>query len=334
MTALEQYQRLEFPGVWRASPEHQRKNVVVCLGDATLIIYDYADQPLTHWSLPALIRLNGNSRPAVFAPGADSTEELEVSDASMIDAIEQVQRAVERRGPRNLRPRLTIIACTICATLVLCMAWLPELLVNHAATLVPDAKRVELGERLLIQIQRISGVPCHTPSGTAALDRLHARLLGDRPGRLVVLPNGVARTNHLPGGLLLLDPALVEDHEAPDVVAGYVIAEAIRADARDPVARILKQAGLVVALRLLTTGDVTESVLLAQAGALLSQPYEPVRGETLLERFRSLGIPASPYAMAVSRFDEEALALANSGSGGNAPVLSDTDWVNLQRICG
>ncbi|MCY3996919.1 MAG: hypothetical protein OXF07_12330 [Rhodobacter sp.] len=334
MTALKQYQRLEFPGVWRASPKHQRKNVVVCMGNATLIIYDYADQPLTHWSLPALIRLNGNGRPAVFAPGADSTEELEISDDSMIDAIEQVRNAIERQGPRNLKPRLSIIACAICAMLVICMAWLPELLVNHAATLVPDAKRVELGERLLFQIQRISGVSCHTPTGTAALDRLHTRLLGDRPGRLVVLSNGVAWTNHLPGGLLLLDPTLVEDHEAPDVVAGYVIAEAIRADARDPVARILEQAGLVAAFRLLTTGDVSESVLLAQAGALLSQPYKPVLNETLLERFRSLGIPIRPYAIAVSRFDEEALALANSDSGGNSPVLSDADWVNLQRICG
>ncbi len=334
MTALKEYQRLEFAGVWRASPEHQRKDVIVCVGNATLVMYDYADQPLTHWSLPALVRLNSGSNPAVFAPGVDSSEVLEVSDGTIIEAIERIQRASEKRRPGNRRLRIAVIAGILCVLLVSGIFWLPELLVNHAAAVVPDAKRIELGERLLAQIQRTSGRPCHTGAGTAALSRLYNRLLGDRPGRLVVLPNGTAQTNHLPGGLFLIDPALVEDHEAPDVVAGYVIAEAVRANAHDPVARMLKQAGLVAAFRLLTTGDVTENVLFAQAGALLTQPPEPVHKETLLDSFREAGISATPYATAVSKSGESTLELSDADQGADIPVLSDADWVNLQRICG
>ncbi len=334
MTALKEYQRLECQGVWRPSLDDKRMNVIVSIGDATLIMYDYNDQPLSHWSLPALLRLNGKTRPALFAPGIDSEEELEISDDSMIDAIERVQRAVERRSPRQRRPRFFLVVAALLALLALGIIWLPETVVNHAAAVVPDAKRIELGERLLAHIQHASRRPCHTSAGTAALGRLHNRLLGDRSGRLVVIPNGVAQTNHLPGGLILIDPSLIEDQEAPDVVAGYVIAEAIRADSRDAVVRMLERAGLVAAFRLLATGDVTENVLFAQAGALLSQPAQPVDPEALLARFRAARISIRPYAITVNAPDGDVLEPIKDDPVGDRPALSDADWVNLQRICG
>ena len=330
MTALKQYQRLESPGVWRASPEHQRKDVIVSVGDATLIMYDKADRPLTHWSLPALVRLNGSAKPAIFSPGTDSTEELEISEDWMIEAIERVQEAIRQRNPKKVWPRLLLFAGSL---LLLCALWLPELLVKHAAAVVPDAKRAELGERLLNHIQRTSGRPCHTAAGTAALSRLHKRLLNDRPGRLVVLPNGIAQTSHLPGGLILLHSALVEDYEPPDVVAGYVIAETMRADIHDPVARLLEQAGLMAALRLLVTGDLNENVLISQARALLSQPVDQLDREALLERFREARISTTPYAVALGDSDDGALQLIEADPGSDSPVLSDADWVSLQGIC-
>ena len=333
MTALKGYQRLECPGVWRASPEHQRKNVIVSVGATTLVMYDYADRPLTHWSLPAVVRLNGDARPAVFTPGTDSTEQLEIGDDSMIDSIERVQRVVERRRPRNRRPPLSLISVTLCVLFIVCILWLPELLTTRSAAVVPVAKRTEIGERLLSQIQRTSGHPCDAPSGTEALNRLYTRLLGGRKGRLVVLPNGIAQSNHLPGGLILVDPALIENQNSPDVVAGYVVAEAVRADGHDPIAGMLEQAGPLAALRLLTTGDVTEDMLNAQAAVLLSQQPEPVGLGALLERFREAGLSPIPYAIAANGYDEVIQGTVQLHQGGESPVLSDADWVSLQRIC-
>ena len=58
MTALAQYQRLESSGVWRPSPEDRVRDVVVAFGDATLILRDpRSEEPLSHWSLPAVTRL-------------------------------------------------------------------------------------------------------------------------------------------------------------------------------------------------------------------------------------------------------------------------------------
>ena len=49
MTALKQYQRIEATGLWRPSPDVQRREVVVSIGEATLTISDFNDRALTHW---------------------------------------------------------------------------------------------------------------------------------------------------------------------------------------------------------------------------------------------------------------------------------------------
>ena len=105
MTALNEYQRLESTGIWRASPDEQRRDVMVSVGDASLVIYDSAGRPLGHWSLPAVIRLNVGTRPALFAPGPDAPEELEINEDEMIDAIEKVRKTIEKRRPRQGRLR-------------------------------------------------------------------------------------------------------------------------------------------------------------------------------------------------------------------------------------
>ena len=56
MTALKKYARLEATALWRAGPDVQRREVIVSIGDATLVISDLKDQALTHWSLAAVDR--------------------------------------------------------------------------------------------------------------------------------------------------------------------------------------------------------------------------------------------------------------------------------------
>ena len=103
MTAITKYDRLEATGLWRASPDKQRVDVVVCIGDATLTIKDMRDQALTHWSLAAIERANPGKRPALFHPEGDTTETLEIADDEdeMIRAIEKLRKAGERA--RNAR---------------------------------------------------------------------------------------------------------------------------------------------------------------------------------------------------------------------------------------
>ena len=103
MTVLAKYQRLETEGVWRATPDAQRRDVIVSIGDATITISAGNGTALTHWSLPAIQRLNPGERPALYQPGEGSLETLEIAEAEMIDAVEKVLKAIRKgahaRGP-------------------------------------------------------------------------------------------------------------------------------------------------------------------------------------------------------------------------------------------
>ncbi|MEP2139326.1 MAG: hypothetical protein ABJI41_07435, partial [Erythrobacter sp.] len=109
MTVLEKYQRLEAEAIWRPETDAQRRDVVISIGKATLTIGDANGTALTHWSLPAIVRLNPGEVPALYAPGTDAPETIELNDPEMIGAIEQVLRAVRGNGktPSRLRSALS-----------------------------------------------------------------------------------------------------------------------------------------------------------------------------------------------------------------------------------
>ena len=341
MTALPEYARLEASGLWRATPEEQRREVLVSIGDATLTISDFQGRALTHWSLAAVARANPGAPDAVYHPDGDPGETLELPEGEtvMIAAIEKVRRAVDRRRPRRGRLRwITGLSLTV-AVLALAIFWLPGALVDHTVRVVPQVKRVELGRTLMQRITRVAGRPCSDPAADRALARLGDRLTGPGTGAgLRVLPSGVQEAAHLPGGLILLGRALVEDHEEPDVVAGYILVEDLRRRARDPLRRMLEAAGPFATLRLLTTGALPDETLDAWAETLLTAPPVRVSPEAIVARFEAAGLATAPYAYARDVSGESVLELIEAdpfaGRATPAPVLGDGDWVRLQGICG
>ena len=335
-TAIRGYERLESPGLWRPTPDAQRREVIVSIGAATLMLRDTAERPLAHWSLAAIRRLNGEETPALYGPGADAEDTLEIEDDTMTAAIETVRRAVAQARPRPGRLRLYFGLAGAVAVVALAAFWLPEALVRNAVAVVPEAKRAELGERLLFDIRRVAGAPCATPLGTRALGILHERLRGGAPGRIVVLRDGIRKAVDLPGGILLVNRSLVEDFEDPDVLAGYVLAEGLRSAQEDPIASLLHDSGALAALRLLTTGEVTDATLAAHAETLMSQPALPLPEEALLARFQAAAVPSSPYAFAEDASGETTLGLIEADPGrpdSAPPVLGDGEWISLQAIC-
>ncbi len=341
MTALKQYQRLEAAGLWRATPEDQRRDVIVSIGDATLIITDTHDKVLAHWSLPALERANPGEMPAVYQPDGDPGETLELpaDEAHFISEIERLRAAIHRQGPHPGRLRLVTLAAVIAAVLALGVFWLPGALINHTISVVPEVKRQEIGAALLAHMRRVAGAPCTTPAANLALRRLSARLPA-RDGqvdRLIVMREGVRDTVQLPGHIMLLSRALVEDHEDPDVVAGYIIAEQLRAVRHNPLARLLRHGGISDSFKLLTTGQLPTDTLRAYAEARLTQPPQPVDDTALLEAFEDQEVRSSPYAYALDITGEKTLSLIEAdpyASATSRPVLSDGDWIRLQGICG
>ncbi|QJF52189.1 hypothetical protein [Roseobacter ponti] len=336
MTALKKYARLEATGLWRAADGDQRREVVVSVGDATLIISDMRDQPITHWSLAALQRANPGKRPAVFHPDGDPGETLELdpSEAEMIAAIERLRRAVERARPRPGRLRGLGVVMSSLAVAALAFFWLPGALISHTVSVVPDVKRTEIGDALLERIERMTGPACADKAGVSALRKLRARL---GTGPISLMPGTVITSLHLPGGRILLDRALVEDFEEPDVAAGFALAEQTLARGSDPLRDLLETTGTWSGFQLLTTGTLKGEILDRYAEELLTRERAMPDPDALLAAFSAVTVRSAPYALARDITGEDVLPLLEADPmAGRDPValLSDADWLRLQNICG
>lgn len=338
MTALNQFSRLESGGLWRASPDAQRREVTVSFGNATLVISDSAERPLTHWSLPAVQRLNVGERPALFTPDDEQTETLEISDDLMIDAMEKVRKTVKRRRAKPGRLRSLGLLATFGAIGLAAALWLPDALIREAQAVVPPVQRGEIGATLLGHIQRLTGQTCRSRLGTEALNTLYVRALGpDAGGQVFVVPSGPDTAVYLPGGLIVMNRDLIEDTEDPAVVAGHIIAAAAQARVQDPLAALLHSAGLGTTFTLLTQGEIAQDTLRTYAETLFANPPPRADDDILLSLFADAQMPSTPFAYAVDVTGETTLGLIEADPMQGVDVrgiLSDAEWISLQGICG
>jgi hypothetical protein len=336
-TALKRYARLESPGLWRETPTAQRREVIVAFREATLVLSDPKSEfALSHWSLPAVTRMNAGELPALYTPGDDATETLEISDSDMIAALETVRSAVDGQRPKPGRLRGMMLGTTTTLIVLAAVFWLPDALIKHTAAVLPAATRQAIGRAALADVQRLTGSPCATPLGTFALTELADKLFGPHRAEILVVRDAVAQSAHLPGGVILIGRRMVEEADGPEVLAGLALMERLEAETQDPILPVLRHAGLTATFRLLTTGTLPESALEGYGEAVLQAPSIQLPDAQALSAFRDAGVPSTPYAYAIDPTGEKTITLIEGDPlRGLAPVplIPDGDWVSLQGIC-
>lgn len=337
MTALREYERLESSGIWRANLDVQRRDVVVAFGNATLVITDGAGRPLTHWSLPAVIRQNPGKRPAVFTPDEGAVETLEIDDDLMIGAIEKVRKTLARSRPQRGKLRHFITLGFVAGTAALAVFWLPDALTRQTVSVVPKSKRAEIGTVILGHVQKLTGQRCRDADGVTALALLHTRLLGaEATGRIVILPQLAQGAAAMTGGIIALDRRIVENADDPAVPAGYVIAAIAARRGADPLASVLQAVGLRQTMGLLTTGNLPSDVLADYARSLTEADPTLADEDDLIAAFAAAQIPTTPFAFARDGSDAQTVKLieADAFAERDEPeILSDANWIRLQGIC-
>lgn len=337
MTALKKYRKLESSGLWRDGPEAQRREVVVNLGAASLILTDpRTDTALAHWSLPAVERRNPGQSPAVYIPAADAPETLELDDPDMIAALETVRGALAQARPRPGRLRGALMGGAVVA--VAALVWIGGLgsLASRTAAVVPPGARAEIGRLALDDLIRFTGQPCTQPGGLRALETLAARLPGVEGMRLVVLRDSIAESASLPGGIIVLSRRLVEDQDGPEALAGFALAQALADAALDPLVPLLEHAGLRATFGLLTSAALPADAIEGYGEVVTRRPGPRPDEAALLDRFRAAGVPSSPYAYARDPTGETVLPLIEGDPFRGRtpePLLSDGDWLALQAVC-
>ncbi len=339
MTALKEFEKIEATAIWRADEDAQRRDVIVTLGDATLTLFDMQERVLAHWSIPAIARANPGELPAVFHPDGDPGETLELGEDSdlMIDAIEKLRKAVERRRPHPGRLRLTSALVMVGAIAALGVFWLPDAVRHQTMAALPEVKQREIGAQIVDAAARFTGAACHATAPDRALRKIANRLFSGTASTIVVVPDGLQDVIALPGNHFVVGRALVEDYETPEVLAGFLMAERFRSESGETSIRaVLEQGGLFDNLRLLTTGTLPDSVANTYAELLLSQTRTPLIGPEVLPAFSAAKVSSRPYAYAVDVTGETTLHLieADPMAGKSPPaILSDSEWVELQGIC-
>jgi hypothetical protein len=341
MTAVEKYQRLECTGLWRASASAQLREVVVGLRDATLVLSDpRTDVAVTHWSLPAVERINEGELPALFTAGrledGEPAETLEVGDPDMIAALDTIHGVLIQRRPHPGRLRGVMVVSTVVAIALFALLWLPGAMIRHTASVLPQATRVQIGKLALQDMGRLTGSPCGSVLGKRAGATLAQRLSAAGVSEIVVVRAGLDGTTSLPGGLIVVGSALLNHSEDPEVLAGHLVAEAVRAEQSDPVIPLLSHAGLMATFRLLTTGQLPADAITSYAEDLLKQTAEIPDDQRLLDSFARVGLASTTYAFAVDPSGEATKALIDAdpfGGRSPVPILDDNDWVSLQGIC-
>lgn len=338
MTALVKFQRLEAQGSWRAAPDAPLREVIVSLGDATLVLSDpRTDRPLSHWSLPAVVQLNPGALPALYAPGAEGADEtVEIDDPLMIEAISRVQGAVASHRAQTGRLRSLLLVLAILAVLGGLVFWLPGALVAHAARIAPPAQARDIGMAILADLETDAGRVCARDSGQAVLDHLAPQLLD--PGAIIrVVPGPLGGARRLPGDLYVIGSDLLRAAPGPEAAAAHLVSA--RLAVADPGLRAaaMQHAGLAASLRLMTLGHLPREAMAGYGEAMLMQPAPRPADADLLAALAERGIPAEPYARSLDPTGQSVLPLIEGDPFRTdppaRPLLTDEQWLALQQIC-
>ncbi len=338
MTALTKYQKLESAGLWRSGRTAQLREVVVNLGDTSLVLTDpRTGQALAHWSLPALDRLNANEHPALYSPDPEGAETLELDDVDMVAALEQVHSVLDAARPHPGRLRNRILTGLALGIVLIGGLWLPGALIRHTAAVIPASTRSDIGRVVMADLTRITGQPCTGRRGQQALAKLGPRIFGPGPARrIVVVRRGIETAIHLPGREIVLPESLLAEGDSADIAAGAIVVQGLMADRNDPMIPLLRHAGIAATLRLLTTGALAPGEVAGYAETLVTAPVATVPDAAFLAAFGAAGVPVTPYAEARYPGTPKADALAEGDPFADAappPLLADEDWVGLQGIC-
>ena len=302
MTALKAYERLECTGLWRSGPAMQRREVVVSCGQATLILTDMQNRPLAHWSLAAIDVQTHKEDAATLRPAPGSEESLEISDKTMLEALQKVQKAIDRSRPHPGRLRFILAVSSVVLLSFVTLIWGPQAMVSYASNVLPKAKRAQLGGALVERIGQLAGPYCTSPEGIRSAALLVERLAPKAALELRVLPGQRTAPIVLPGGKVILFDNMVGQSDDPAVTAAYVAAAIATLNDADPLGLYLEDAGPFVSISLITSNELSNRQLDQLAKIALSDQRRPA----------SATQPPAPTAL---------------------PTLPDGAWLGLQAIC-
>jgi Zn-dependent protease with chaperone function len=295
-----------------------------------------------------------------------SLARLEVHDAQLAAAIDDLSVPVDRTGLTERRSRHKVIGWSIAATvslLLMAVFGVPEI-ANRLAPFMPYGFDRKLGEAVDVQVRSSlsSGFECGQAEaqkpGRAAFDKMVGQLERAAelpfPLRVIVIRNSDANAFALPGGYIYVHQGLVEKSERPDELAGVIAHEIGHVANRDGTRSALQAAGLSFLFGMMLGDFVGGGAVILATNAILKNSYsrdveadadaygvrlmtkaggDPRALGTILQRIA--GTHSGMKILLDHPETEDRVTAINlmSPAGPVRPLLDPKEWAALQRIC-
>jgi len=322
MTALDKYALLEAEAVYFDGRTARPREVIVRFGETTLTLLTVTDEPVHHWALASLRRIDetaprGEEEVLRLSPGHDGEERLTLRDPDMIAALRQVCPDLDAPAvpPSHVVRKALIWGVAALGAIALGVFVLAPIAAQQLALRLPQDRAERLGTAVLAQTARSMGaatppVICGTPDGLAALSRMTARLQDGAGMRrqitVQVMESPAQNAITVPGGLIAVMSGLIASAQTPEEVAAVLAHEIAHAEARDPLReafRVIGAAGLFG----LAVGDYAGgTVVAALSQAVVSGAYrreaEAAADARALEILDAAGLPGSALSDVFDRF--------------------------------
>lgn len=338
MTIYPGFDVLECKGQWTPGHDERSMDVIVQLGLETITIRSVDEAVLTHWSLYFIQEVDDYGDIVVFSPNPETGEWLELDDKLMIGAL-RGEIIVERQSPIPNRFSLGISWWLIGLIALLAGTgafYGSDRLIEIAASLVAASNRATIGESVYSAIDVNGAGRCDADDGMKILLGLQNALLHGERVDTRVLRDIPFMSRSLPGGIIILNAELLNRHDGPEVIAGYMLMESERLGAMDPLIPFLQVTG---PMRLVTIGlgrQIGDSHYESFGDHLIDDPIVPVDYNSLLSRIDAAGFPAHHFVNVHAFIDERITAFLPAStldSNPYRPLLTDSDWQLLRNIC-
>jgi Zn-dependent protease with chaperone function len=351
-----------------------RHSVTVELDPAALLVQAEDGTVLARWTYDEMEQ--STSSAGVFRigrAGSGTLERIEVHDAELAAAIDELSVPVDRTGVIQRRGRRRIVFWSVAAVVSLLLVGIfgvPEI-ATRLAPYVPYSVELKLGEAVDQQVRAMinpgqqgqsfeCGYAEKEKAGKAALDKMVGRLEKAAalrlPLKLKVVRQKQANAIALPGAYIYVFEGLITQAHAADEVAGVIAHEMGHVAHRDGMRSVLQAGGLAFLFGVVLGDFVGGGAVVIASKTILQLAYsrrvEADADGFSVQLMEKVGGDARALGAILSRIsgskEPEVRILLNhpatkeraewiegaaSRTAAKAPLLEPAEWTALKSIC-
>tara|TARA_A100001011_G_scaffold181799_2_gene190645 strand:+ start:402 stop:1289 length:888 start_codon:yes stop_codon:yes gene_type:complete len=241
MTAIKKYSRLESSGLWKESEKSEFTDVLIAFGKTSIILSDYKDNPITHWSLAAIKLVSHNQNEAIFSTDLDTGERLSIKDAQMIESLLLfIQKDEEKSKKSKIFLYLGTLSLFIFS--VTFVLYFPSKIRDLTVSIISAEHEIQLIKPFLQTHIKSSGGVCESPETNKIVSEILNFFKKDRQYlSILIIKNQNINILHLPGGILLISNNFLKNAPSEKGLTTLLENEILQAISREPLKTLINQ---------------------------------------------------------------------------------------------